>query len=313
MGWGSPHTAGVFGHVHGWVAVAGRPLIAIDPRDPRRREVVSTRGGAPLAWTRDGSELLLDRASGLYVVSPDGHETRVARRGSGGSFTPDSQNVVYGGSLGGIYEVSVNGGRTREIAPGGRSGFILQSFGGGQLSPDGATVAAAKLRRGLPQLGIWLVNAQGAPSAHMLVSPARVRPLLDGVEAAQTYPLSWSPDGSRFAFSVWSRSARQCVVYTVKADGTGLRRASPLNLCVYSASWGPSGTRIAVAGRALPQPVYSSTWGPGGQWIAVPRGTRVQRTVAVVSMTNDDRQLRGLGRTPNPDLDVPSVAWNLGR
>jgi Tol biopolymer transport system component len=309
-GWRSPQPASTFDHVHGWIAVVGDPLVAIDPKAPHRRVILSTRGGAPLAWSRDGSELLVEREHGLFVLDGDGRETRVAPRGSGGSFTPDGRDVVYGGALGGIHEVSVTGGRSRDIATAGRSSFLLQSFGGGQLSPDGATVAAARLRHGRPQLGIWLLNVNGTPHARMLVSPAQVAPLLGGTVAAQTYPLAWSTDGSRFAFSVWSRSARQCVVFTVRADGTGLQRASPLNLCVYSATWGPSGKLMAVAGRALPQPAYKAAWGPSGTWIEVPRGTRSQSGVSVVSLTFDGMLLRGLGRSPNPDLDVPSIAWN---
>lgn len=309
-GWRSPQPASTFDRVHGWIAVVGNPLVAIDPAAPRRRVILSARGGAPLAWSRDGSELLVERKHGLYVLDGNGHETRVAPRGSGGSFTPDGREVVYGGTLGGIHEVSVSGGSTHEIAAVGRSSFLLQSFGGGQLSPDGATVAVARLLRGRPQLGIWLLNVHGAPHARMLVSPGQVAPLLGGTAPAQTYPLAWSPDGSRFAFSVWSRSARQCVVFTVRADGTGLQRASPLNVCVYSATWGPSGKRMAMAGRALPQPTYSPTWGPGGAWMEVPRRTRIQPGVSFLSMTFDDRSLRGLGHSPNPELDVPSIAWN---
>jgi hypothetical protein len=276
----------VFTHVRGAIAIVGNPLVGVDPHGYRRVGVVSLSPGAPIAWSRDGSELLIDRHSGLFVLGRDGHETRIAPRGSGGSFTPDGRSVVYGDPRSGIEEVSVTGGPPRSVTARYPSRFLLQTYGGGQLTPDGSKVAAVKLRPGRPRVGIWLLAVRGAPKAHALVSPASAAALLGDKGVQQTLPLGWSWDGSRFAFGEVSRTGASCVIFTVAAGGSNIRRLTSLKRCAYSATWGRPGSGIGVA-----------FLGRGG-------------TLTVETFNVNRTPLQRLGQWPNPGGDVPSIAWN---
>ncbi len=96
------------------------------------RKQLSTDGGEPLAWSSDGSKLLILRQSGsgstvdesLHVLNADGSETLLIDPGpvidpgpgnglTGGSFSPDGSTVVYANGAAGIYEVDADGGTPR--------------------------------------------------------------------------------------------------------------------------------------------------------------------------------------------------------
>src|SRR5262245_58847756 len=90
----SPVDLGIFAEVRGWIAF-GRlgqylpGIWALDPANPQAEPVLlDPHGGFPLAWSRDGSKLLLliprDPASGyqrpfeLVVLNANGTETHIA-------------------------------------------------------------------------------------------------------------------------------------------------------------------------------------------------------------------------------------------
>ncbi len=56
---------------------------------------------------------------------------------------------------------------------------------------------------------------------------------------------TWSPDGSRIAFERIRESTDHHAIFTVRLDGTGLRRLSPWRLDAASPDWSPSGQWIA--------------------------------------------------------------------
>ena len=57
----------------GWIAVGGASqIIAVNPADPTQHAVLSDKGGLPLTWSDDGSELLILRRNDLVVLKADG-------------------------------------------------------------------------------------------------------------------------------------------------------------------------------------------------------------------------------------------------
>jgi Tol biopolymer transport system component len=101
---------------------------------------------------------------------------------------------------------------------------------------------------------------------------------------------SWSPHGTRLAFTRWARKKSQVDVYLIRKDGRGLRRLTYRG--GYSPAWSPDGKWIAfirdndlyvvrTSGRGLRRlvnaPPVDEVYGLGRQvtsvdWQALPRG-----------------------------------------
>jgi dipeptidyl aminopeptidase/acylaminoacyl peptidase len=246
---------GPFGQVGGWIAYSsGDGIWAVDAVLGERRIRLSRGGGDPIAWSSDGSKLLIRREMGLYVLDADGTEKRLtdgAGDPTGGSFSPDGSEVVYAAGLwerSAIYAVSSDGGAPRLILrstrrvsfPDGHSAlaFAYQPA----LSPDGTRIAYFDGMYDHSH-NLWVANADGTGR----------RVVLDDEVSASGHmrALTWSPDGGWLAFATDSS------VYLVRPDGTGLRRVfSGDFVSAPAVQWSPDGSRIAYlrTGRTCESP-----------------------------------------------------------
>ena len=90
--------------------------------------------------------------------------------------------------------------------------------------------------------GDWIAFHEPAPDAQYV---SRVRPDGSGAERlTEGWKPTWSPDGRRIAF------ARPPDVYTMRADGSGVRRVLRSRVRetdIRGLSWSPDGRRIAIA------------------------------------------------------------------
>jgi Tol biopolymer transport system component len=250
---------GAFGQIGGWIAYSGDDGIwAVDPVLGERPIRLTRADGNPIAWSSDGTKLLIRREMGLYVLDAGGTETRLTcgtairrvpfRRScrrpqadpTGGSFSPDGSEVVYAAGpweRSAIYAVSSDGGApwlilrsTRRVSfPDGHSAlaFAYQPA----LSPDGRRIAYFD---GMwdHSHNLWVVNADGTER----------RVLLDDEVSAAGHmrALTWAPDGEWLAF------ATDDSLYLVRPDGTGLRRVvSGTFAAAAGVQWSPDGSRIA--------------------------------------------------------------------
>jgi Tol biopolymer transport system component len=270
----APKPEGIFADVAGWITYSNDnakqgPLgiWAVDPTRPNDSEAriqLSDRPGRPLAWSSDGSKLLIWRArrlegparfhwSGLFVLKADGTETRlvVPRPGAryifGGSFAPDGSKVAFATS-GGMYTVDADGGTPRIL---GQRPGVNPTF-----SPDGTKIAYFVIQEG-PGHSLRVMNADGTGD----------RMLLDGQSVDCYYPSwiipAWSPDATHIAFSCHEHEQG---IRVVGADGSGLRTVIPNGWNPY---WSPDGSRIAFELRSASRP-------RGSLAIANADGTHVQ-------------------------------------
>jgi dipeptidyl aminopeptidase/acylaminoacyl peptidase len=231
---------GIFANVGGWITYGNKDGIwAVDPAqpgDPEGQIQLSSERGDPVAWSPDGSKLLVLREVpsedafphyDLYVLNADGTVTRVTDAGewiSGGSFSPDGTEVVYGVSNA-IYTVDVDGGTPRLVKNG--EGIVSEAA----YSSDGA------------QIAYFDGSGDHSNSLHVMNADGTDVRVLTGPDYGHIDELAWSPDGSRLAFSLQYGGG----LYIVAVDGSGLTELIPNG---ENPAWSPDGSRIAFQRRA---------------------------------------------------------------
>jgi Tol biopolymer transport system component len=323
----TPVELGIFADVRGWIAYGNDEGIwAVNPAPGGKqaeRIQLSERPGEPLAWSSDGSKLLINRGDrdlgpdDLVVLNPDGTETLIVHGGmydffSGGSFTPDGSKVIYGVTnwppdeewQSSINVVEADGGSRRLLLAGGPhnypDGTFRTSFFCPTFSPDGAQIAY------FDGMGDWgntlrVMNAEG--------SGVRV---VIGQEFGHVNDLAWSPDGSRLAFHALYGGG----IWIVGVDGSGLTEVSEGGA---APRWSPTGRQLAFQsaggiwvinadGSGLRQVALPGrrdpVWSPDGARIAY----LGEDSLYVADL--DGTHIRTLGTlelTPSPK---PAVTWN---
>ena len=244
-GSGTPRASSRFASVHGYITYADATDIwAADPQHPETRISLGPSDGlSPIAWSRDGTRLLLAEQTNfgtahedLCVLRADGSEKPLTSDGgsSEGSFSPDGTKVVFAGDAG-LFVVDVEGGTPRLIA---RS-YMAWWLGSPAWSPDGSRIAYTVYLEGGPPLTyeIWTVNPDGT-------NPRLLLDLGECGGGGCSGGLAWSPDGSMLAFHSMrdNLSGRRLGIYVVHADGSAMHRIKDLG---YQPIWSPDGSRIA--------------------------------------------------------------------
>lgn len=284
----TPTTAelGIFADVRGWIAYGNDEGIwAVNPMPgdtPVERIQLSERPGEPLAWSSDGSRLLIraevSDATGnrwddldLFVLNADGTETRLAPGDSTwtASFSPDGSKVTYSAHLpgekwqSGIYVVDAHGGSPRLLLASGPRNYPDDTYttgvGSPTFSPDGTQIAY------FDGMGDWgnslrVMNADGSG----------VQVLIDDQdeEISHTDNLAWSADGSRLAFNGTGGG-----IWIVGGDGSGLTKVDGKDV-----RWSPTGSRLAFQAGS---PSSAGLWGGEGIWVINADGSG-RRQVATV-------------------------------
>ena len=157
-----------------------------------------------------------------------GHNGRIAytwSRGGEGHERPPHPRLV------GVASVRPNGTSWRLLARGGTSP---------RYSPDGHRIAFLRSGR------LWVARANGA----------QARPVTPSDWSVVDH--QWSPHGTRLALVRSSRKGTWHALYTVRSDGTRLRRLlkAPMGIGISSGAWSPDGKAIVYAhdrhnGRAM--------------------------------------------------------------
>jgi len=106
-------------------------------------------------------------------------------------------------------------------------------------SPAGSLIAFDADRGDPKQFSaIYVVNASGG----------RIRRITRPPKGLSDYKPRFSPDGSRLLFSRARGTAERApaALYTLRLDGTGLRRLTPFSLHADDSDWAPDGKHIVV-------------------------------------------------------------------
>ncbi len=149
-----------FALLHGYITYTiGSEIWAVDPKHPDKRiSLGPSNGERPIAWSRDGSRLLLvdQRNAGaaggfkddLCVMNADGSQTQLTRDGlsAEGSFSPDGTKVVFAQQDDGLYVIDAKGGTPRLIA----KSYPAWWLGSPAWSPAGSRIAYTVYLEGGP-------------------------------------------------------------------------------------------------------------------------------------------------------------------
>jgi Tol biopolymer transport system component len=216
------------------------------------------------AWSPDGSRLAyaLNPGSGaaeIFTAAPDGGDLRqvthdaVSTGAVSGianvqpSFSPDGGRLAF---LKVVRTTAASGSITSEfdvwtIAVDGTDARRITADGGDKRGvawqPHGSLLAYNR-RDADGSYGLYVVPARGGP-------PARV-----AQTAVASFPVAWSPDGTRLAFL--DAAGHPAVV---KPDGSGLRELT--RRLTDAPAWSPDGARVVYGGyRVFPD--LTTRYGP---------------------------------------------------
>jgi Tol biopolymer transport system component len=181
-----------------------------------------------LAWSPDGSTVVVARGGSLYAVHLKGHTVHRLTQSAHDrepAWSPDGSRIAF--TRGFLYTLSPKGAGVRKVS--GTFGAYSPSW-----SPDGASIVFARAA------GVYTVRADGS----RLTRIATVPNWADNV--------AWSPDGTRILYgsTPGSSGAFSGEVWVMRPDGTQRHRVYRQECCVdYSptAVWSPDGAQVAIS------------------------------------------------------------------
>ncbi len=202
----------------------------------------STPGGVQFqtdpAWSPDGTRIAFASARegsfDIYVMDADGTGTTRLTSSSAQdrspSWSPDGSRIAFSRSSDGgkVWLMDADGTDVRRLTD------EPAEEGEPSWSPDGRWVAYTHRASGTDIREIWVARPDG--------SRRRGVTTLGG----KSYAPDWAPDSTRLAFSA-SRDGVRYGIYTVGADGKGLRRPVRSPGDAFEPAWSPDGGEIAFS------------------------------------------------------------------
>ena len=278
---------GEFGNIYTIASTGGRPRLLVRTRLRGNRKA----RGVSVSWSPTGRELAFSDLGGIYVVRADGGgRPRLTARGADShvAWSPDGTRIAFAIGRDQIFVMRSSGkGLTRlthsiwDDSPewstdGSRVAFtrgpvgLLDAKAMGVYVMDADGTRQRRLARGYGPR--WAPDGQRLVYVDVVASrdPSDVGQLragriivagADGMSrqtvAVGTAP-AWSPDGTTLAFIRYRFASvrgtfypNESTLYTVRADGSGLRQLAVGDESgediFYRPSWSPDGATIAVS------------------------------------------------------------------
>jgi Tol biopolymer transport system component len=202
----------------------------------------------------------------IYVIDVEGtHETRLTRTAPAEvspGWSPDGEEIAFARNNTGLYVINADGRGLRRLGGATYEGAFLAAP---VWSPDGQNIAF--VTRGTSSEhdydALYVVNADGTKQTQLTKTTNSDQAYFEYVEVSLGPP-SWSPTGSKIAFSSYtdppsssdssaesanaSADAELSGIYLINADGTGLCKLISIRTGVSHVAypvWSPDGEKIA--------------------------------------------------------------------
>jgi Tol biopolymer transport system component len=259
----------------------------------KARKLTSGGNGFNPDYSPDGRRIVFERRFGgmspdsLFTMGSDGSsQTRLPTTctaptclgDSAPAWSPDGNQLVFERAFGPIVKDNAAGlDLVTANADGSNEQVILhyrsleaqgQEPHDAQWSPDGTRIAVTILNtKAKPRnaSAIYVLDADGS-DLHR-VTPIRLN-------AGNP---DWSPDGKRIVFNSSFEGQSAVEIYTVRPDGSGLKRVrkEPKKSFSFEPVWSPNGTRIAFAHATTTTPPHIWTMKRSGKGLKqVTRGPK---------------------------------------
>lgn len=202
------------------------------------------------------ADLAFDHGGWIYVAREDGSESRRVTRGTGAAFAAVGSRMAFA-RFDRLYVARADGTGERLLSRAGRGYGVT-------WSPDGRRIAfTSHYRTG--RFAVYVANADGTG----------VRPLLTPAHRnEESDSPAWSPDGKLIAFASTRAAPGNPEIFTVRLDGTGLRRLTHTRGGAHvlgddgMPSWSPDGRSIVFT---------SNRSGSGAIWVMRADGTNERK------------------------------------
>ncbi|HET6975752.1 MAG TPA: Calx-beta domain-containing protein [Pyrinomonadaceae bacterium] len=184
-------------------------------------------------------------ATHITVINEDGTGQTILTDGNDDrdpSWSPDGSQIVFSGSrFGGVNIIRMNADGTGQVPLTNTLSPVSNMQPA--WSPDGTKIVFTSSRAGAGRNEIWVMNADGTNPVRLTVN-VQLGADLNGPFYGLDLGPTWSPDGTKIAFSSRRNGSANPEIYVMNADGSNQTRLTNNSFEDDDPTWTRSGDRI---------------------------------------------------------------------